>query len=367
MARRGENIYKRKDGRWEGRIPNGYTESGKRKYRSIYAESYSAVKLKMKEAGEIKPVDKIGDKMLMEDAFFIWIKDKQYSWKQSTYACYMQVIQKQLLPSLGKIPVSQFNNTLLNKFISEKKNSQHENFSDAYLKSMTNIILQTLRYLKNEYQYNISVPSVVPKREIAVQKNLPDNNTMHILENYLKKNCDDSTCLGVLLCCYTGLRIGELCALCWKDIDFDNNVLHIRRTIQRVKVYEKDRAVSRVVLTVPKTRNSLRQIPLPPMIINLLKKHLGEPDEYIIKGTKASFAEPRTLQYRFQSILRQCKIESFNFHMLRHVFATRCIALGFDINSLSEILGHSSVQITLNLYVHSTNERKRSLMEQFQL
>lgn len=106
-------------------------------------------------------------------------------------------------------------------------------------------------------------------------------------------------------------------------------------------------------------------IPIPPVLLPLLKKHRQDAGEYLIKGKKKPWAEPRTLQYRFTGILRACGLEHFNFHMLRHAFATYCIAGGFDVKTLSEILGHSSVQITLNLYVHSNMQRKRKLMEQF--
>lgn len=109
----------------------------------------------------------------------------------------------------------------------------------------------------------------------------------------------------------------------------------------------------------------MRSIPLPPVLLPLLKLYKDEDTKYVVKGKKSPWAEPRTLQYRFSGILKQCSIKNFRFHMLRHAFATRCIAKGFDVKSLSEILGHSSVQITLNLYVHSTMQRKKQLMNLF--
>lgn len=108
-------------------------------------------------------------------------------------------------------------------------------------------------------------------------------------------------------------------------------------------------------------------IPIPPVLMTLLKNKAKVDSSYIIRGKRKPWAEPRTLQYRFAKILDQCGLEAFNFHMLRHAFATQCIAGGFDVKSLSEILGHSSTQITLNLYVHSSMQRKKQLMKQFEL
>lgn len=160
------------------------------------------------------------------------------------------------------------------------------------------------------------------------------------------------------------LTKAEVCALTWADIDLRDGVIHIRRNLQRVKADDGQKNNTEILLQTPKTGSSHRIIPIPPVLLPLLKKHCQKPDQYLISGRRKPWAEPRTLQYRFAKILKACGLEHFNFHMLRHAFATRCIAEGFDVKSLSEILGHSSVQITLNLYVHSSMKRKRQLMGQ---
>lgn len=367
MARRGENIYKRKDGRWEGRVPNGYLSNGKRKYRSLYAKSYSELKVKIRNYNELIIDNPENSILYMDELFKLWIEDKQYTWKKSTHGCYVHLLEHQILPAIGSMKIAEFDTSAFNQFITSKKCNMEAPISDTYLKNITNLIIQAMRYVKNEYNIDINIPSVSTKKENISERILPDSNTMHLLKEYLFNHAQDNTCLGILLCWYTGLRIGELSALCWKDIDLDNQALYIRKTMQRVRIYENNKSVSKVMITVPKTRKSIRTIPIPNVIFELLKRYQREPEEYLIQGTKLPYAEPRTVQYRFRRILRNCEIPPFNFHMLRHSFATSCVISGFDVNSLSEILGHSSIQITLNLYVHSSNERKKVLMKDFHL
>lgn len=363
MSRRGENIYHRKDGRWEARVPCGFQENGRKKYRSVYADSYAEVKkkaLREQSSQQKKPVGRL----TVEDALNIWMQDKHFQWKDSTYSCYRQIAQKQLLPELGGIPIRQMNNRILNEFIAEKKNGSVP-LSDSYIRDMTRMLVQSLKHLRNEYDYDVPCTLSALKPREKEQKSLPNQKTMEKLQRYLIQNAEDRTCLGVLLCCHTGLRIGELCALRWEDIDLENGIVYVRRTVQRMKLYKDGKESSQIVFSTPKSRKSNREIPLSPGICELLKRYARSPEEYIIPGRNVPYAEPRTLQYRFRNILEQCGIPYFNFHMLRHIFATRCVVLGFDTNSVSELLGHANVQITMNLYVHSSAERKRELMSQF--
>lgn len=365
MARRGENIYHRKDGRWEARIPCGTAADGHKKYRSVYGKTYSEVKMKSQN---IKPAitGMPTGRLCIEEALNIWMEDKRFEWKESTYSCYRQIAQKQLIPVLGKIPVNKMNNRILNDFIAEKKTGT-EVLSDSYIRDMTRMLVQSLKHLKTQYDYTVPENLSALKPKEKEKKELPNRQTMEKLEKYLLQNLEDNTCLGILLCCHTGLRIGEICALRWGDIDLENGMIYVRRNMQRTKVYKNGTESSQIVFSTPKSRRSARDIPLPPVILELLKSRAGEPEQYLIQGRNAPYAEPRTLQYRFRHILEQCEIEYFNFHMLRHIFATRCVTLGFDTNSVSELLGHANIQTTLSLYVHSSAERKRELMSHFYL
>ena len=161
-----------------------------------------------------------------------------------------------------------------------------------------------------------------------------------------------------------GLRIGELCALQWSDIDVDNGIMKISKTMQRLQnLSNTNSKKTDVVISSPKSDSSSRIIPIPEFLQILFKQYkTNDIDAYFLTGTSERFIEPRTYQYYFKKVLKENNIEQTNYHILRHTFATRCIENGFDIKSLSEILGHSSVKITLDRYVHSSMDLKRKNM-----
>lgn len=174
----------------------------------------------------------------------------------------------------------------------------------------------------------------------------------------------DETKVGVLLSLYAGLRIGEVCALTWGDIDLDERIIHIRHTVSRVnKNIENGAKSTTLIIDRPKTKSSFRDIPLCSKLIPVLaelKKRTASP--YVISN-REQFISPRTYEYRYHKLLRASGTTDINYHALRHTFATRCIEAGVDVKSLSEILGHADASITLNTYVHSSMERKRIQLE----
>lgn len=167
--------------------------------------------------------------------------------------------------------------------------------------------------------------------------------------------------IGVLICLYTRIRIGELCAMQWKDISLAEGLLYISKTVQRVQQLDNPFQKTKLCVFPPKSVNSKRIIPIPKTLLDILIPFEGNSDDYVLTG-KAKCADPRTMQYHFKKFLRACNIEDTNFHTLRHTFATHCIEMGFDIKTLSEILGHSSVNITLDRYVHSSLKMKQESM-----
>ena len=149
----------------------------------------------------------------------------------------------------------------------------------------------------------------------------------------------------------------------WSDFDMENKVIKINKTLQRIQNIDGiKRCKTKIIITEPKSQCSIREIPIPNAIMNYVEMFHRSQKEYILTGEKKNFVEPRTMQNRFKNYLERSGIENINFHALRHTFATRCIELGFEIKSLSEILGHASVNITLNRYVHSSFELKSSNM-----
>lgn len=173
---------------------------------------------------------------------------------------------------------------------------------------------------------------------------------------------------GVLLSLYTGIRIGELCALQWEDIDIPSSILKVRKTMQRIQ--ETARGASRktkVIITEPKSKCSLREIPLPSFLVAFAIRFKSQAETYVLSAGKNKYIEPRTMQNHFKKYIRLAGIDSANYHALRHTFATRCVELGFEIKTLSEILGHANVNITLNRYVHSSLKLKYDNMNKLAL
>ena len=181
------------------------------------------------------------------------------------------------------------------------------------------------------------------------------------LESY-----DENVRIGIIFTLYTGIRIGELCGLRWSDIDFDNGYIYIRRTIERIANTDAGRNKTKVIISEPKTDNSIRIIPMPNELVGFIKQYHKTDDTYLLTGT-CKYTEPHSFYMRYKTFLRKNDLGDYTFHELRHTFATRCVDLGFDIKSLSEILGHSDVRTTMNLYVHPTLQMKKRQMDMLRL
>lgn len=366
MPRRGMNIYKRKDGRWEGRIKKEDAEKGRRSYRSVYGKTYAEVKDQMDTVKMENPSEGEKKKGTLNEAVCIWLKERSPYWKKTTYAVYFHMTHKYILPRLGDASLVSLDEGQIEEFI--VKIRQEKKLSNRYQRMVCGLIVRVMKYMKRRHRLKAEIPENPLSPEKSGSKNLPREKNLAMLEQYLTEHArmGEETCLGILTVFYTGLRIGEVCALTWNDIDLEESVIHIRRNLQRVKSSDGQEKNTMILLQTPKTETSCRVIPIPPVLLPLLQKQRQDSDCYFIKGKKKPWAEPRTLQYRFTRILKACGLEHFNFHMLRHAFATHCIAEGFDLKSLSEILGHSSAQVTLNFYIHSDMQRKRQLMGQFE-
>ena len=182
------------------------------------------------------------------------------------------------------------------------------------------------------------------------------------LTNYLMTDTDIHK-LGILVALYTGMRIGELCALKWGDIK--DGVVTINKTMQRLQL--PNTGASTIVIGEPKSASSMRKIPLPPYISELVEKFRLSDDRNFMSRLYHPVIEPRVLQYQFKRVLKVCNIENANFHALRHTFATRCVESNVDIKTLSELLGHSGVGALIGRYVHSSFEQKQLSINKLKL
>lgn len=354
MPRRGENIYKRKDGRWEARFVKEITIDGKKKYGSVYGHSYSEVKQKQKTHIFNPQIIETKNFATVEAVMKNWLYLTKHKTKYSTFVKYETIINNHIIPELGKINVSM----LTAKRISEFTDKLIGSFATATVNNILIVLEMGFDYAEEEY--NIKCPKISLLKQSKQEMRVLSRSEQQTLIRYIRNN-DNCFSFGILFALFTGIRIGELCALQWDDIK--DNKIHISKTMQRIK---NEDGKSTVMITEPKTDKSNRIIPVPTAIYELIEKY-RKPKGYVIRQANDKFIEPRLLQKKFGEITSACGLEKVNFHALRHTFATRCIESGFDVKTLSEILGHTNVRTTLDRYVHSSFELKQRNMEKLTL
>lgn len=359
MSRRGENIRKRKDGRWEGRYYTQEPKTGYKTSHSVYARSYGEVKEKLsaaklsarKDSKEYRQGDNIYFYMAAEE----WLTMIKSEKKQATYVKYRTVYEKYIQNKIGGVLFSELNSDALTcVFYGEGQTS----LSNSLQNSISCVLNQILNYAVLHYRLNtIQYSRPRRRRENRLAEILNSSEQRKLLQ-YLYNEMDIYK-LGIIICISTGLRLGEICSLKWDDINLEEKVMYVNTTVQRILM---DGKVTKTGLLEgePKSIFSKREIPLSDELARLIRDYKTNTGEYVIN--KHGPMEPRTYQNKFQRYLQLAGIKKTNFHTLRHTFATNCVNGGVDIKSLSEILGHSDVRITLNRYVHPTAETKRMHM-----
>lgn len=351
------NAYLRKDGRWEVRIYTGTDAEGKRRYHSFYGRSKEEAEKKAlyyySEKNDTSPLTK----MTVKELVYEYIQRKLPRLKESTAANYKMKAEKHIIAFLGDIRCSDITVNDIYRFMESKR---WDKLSERYIYDIVVLLKSFFRYANITYGIKNIMNGIVMPNHSKMEVTVLDSIQQKRLKTHLNAN-PRLTSLGVLLSLYTGLRIGELCALLWKDIDLEKRILTVNKTIQRIQTAD-EKTRTKLVITAPKSKSSVREIPLPEFLVAILKQYKGTPESFMLSGNTRP-VEPRTLQYRFAKILNNADLPSVHFHSLRHAFATNCIAMGVDVKTLSELLGHSSVELTLNRYVHSSMDRKRAFMD----
>lgn len=293
-----------------------------------------------------------------EEVAELWLKVKSSETKESTAAQYRSIVQNITkngtwtdapLFSVTEEQLSEVGEGILQKY----------ELRTAKLHILT--INQVLKYAHN-CGYIPKLLKMSPKTKTCkvTRPQVFSVSEQKMLTDYLLSDLDLNK-LGVLICLYSGLRLGEICGLKWGDVDLKKQTIKISRTIQRVSNGDG----STYMLTgTPKSECSDREVPIPSFLGDILQQFAAPPECYVTTG-KPEFTQPRTYQNIVKRYYKECEISQYHFHTLRHTFASRAIELGFDPKSLSEILGHSSVRITLDLYVHPSMEAKKKEMERF--
>ncbi len=356
MVEIADNITKRKDGRFMGRFIVGYSDDGKAIYQYVYGKTYEETEEKLMIGREIETRYLSGRTVSVKKVYDEWLNAVVNRVKVSTFANYKLKFEKHILPEFGDMSCTELSAGVINAFINRKL---ADGLSASYIRDIIVVFKTMLRYAQEEYRFDLSFKNIaLPKCEKRQENKLADYE-QHLLVEYLKRNMN-LTSFGILISLFMGIRIGELCGLRWNDVDFENKTLHINRTVQRVAIAEGNQK-TKIIISSPKSSTSCRTISIPNFLMEYFEMFKASGECYIISGNE-KVTEPRTMQYRYKKIMKLAQISYRNYHQLRHTFATNCMQNGFDIKTLSNVLGHSNVSITLSRYIHPDITHERRLM-----
>lgn len=372
MARKGENIYKRKDGRWEARLIAYYDDAGKAHYRSLYAKSYNEVREKKKEllktgAAEPEKRERRGEKILFSDLCDQWLFFTKSSIKESSYARYRDIVECHVKPWFYGMCAEQVCELDFERFFQALLSGNANGRTGLSPKTIADIKSVARRIVK--YGMRRSMMQSVNLDDLQTKGGMNRIRVLTVEEQRRLERCllseENRIYACIYLAVYTGIRIGELCAMRISDLDTDRGTLRVNKTMERIRNFNDDALKkTKIVIETPKSACSIRTIPVPAYVCSILAPYCGEPkDAFLTTGDPHKYMEPRTMANRLQAIMNLCDIQDATFHCLRHSFATRCVEADFDIKSLSEILGHANVNITLNRYVHPSAHLKRQNMD----
>lgn len=362
---KGENIFKRKDGRWEARYIKGHDPDGKIRYGFCYGRTYREAKEKLWKYKSAlltgSPLPQAGTHHRF--AFYCdeWLRLRKSAVRESTYIKYSTVLERHIKPRLGGCfppgittgTVEDFTQALV----------WEEGLAAKTVRDILTVLRGVLQYAAKDFPGTFPAVELHYPKVARKETRVLSREEQERLVSYLSTGTDRCK-FGVLLALFSGMRIGELCALKWGDIDLEEQTIRIAATLQRLHdTSAQGEGRTRIVIGAPKSETSLRTIPLTDFAARLCRKFaVSNAGAYVLTGTEA-YMEPRTLQYRIQKYARACGLEGVHAHTLRHTFATRAVEVGFEIKSLSEVLGHANTTITLERYVHSSMELKRVNMD----
>jgi len=361
---KGENIFKRKDGRWEARYIKGYELSGKIQYGFCYGKTYKEAKEKVtayKAAllnGDVLPNKGKRNRF----SFFCdeWFRGLSCTCKESTLVKYGYILDKHIKPKLGGAYPAGISTGLVDSFRDELINK--DGLSPKSVKDILMVLRSILKYTSKQYPGVFQPIEITYPREVKKEMRVLTREEQSRFISYLLDDMDACK-FGTFIALFTGMRIGEICALKWENISLKDGTIKVDRTMQRLKNIEDDaQTKTKIVVSSPKSDNSRRIIPMTKQAAELCRQM--QPDSqasYVLTGN-VHYMEPRASQYRLEKYTQECGLDGVHFHTLRHTFATRCVEVGFELKSLSEILGHSSTTLTLDRYVHASIELKRDNM-----
>lgn len=293
----------------------------------------------------------------MEKLCRFWLKKQYVIVKKSTYSNYSYHINKHIIPHLGNLPLETLEKGMVCSFVTQL---QQKGLADTTIRAVLATFRSVLRFGS---QYKLLDRELIEYCRIHCHRQeskvLTNRDSMYMKEYLLQQNTIFS--IGILLCRGTGIRIGELCGLKWGDIDLENHTFRIRRTVSRIANPNPLAGQPKTLIYIrpPKSYTSFREIPIPQYLIEALESMKKEDYLYVLTG-KETCTEPRNVQKKFKTILKHCQMQDYNFHALRHGFATACLENRIDCKTVSSILGHASTRTTLDYYAHTSMLQKEN-------
>ena len=303
-------------------------------------------------------------KMLYKEWLSNWLENYvQPSVKKRTYTRYKEIVEQHIITQLGELDLSEITPYVLQCYVTELLKSGNlrtgKGLSANSVNSIITVIQSTFKIA-----YSLGIVSEYAgnkiKRPRASEKKVECFSMIEQkkIEQYIL-NEKNTRFFGVILCLYTGLRIGELLALEWPDIDMNKGEIQVNKTCH----YGKDEnGVFCRITDIPKTQSSIRIIPIPKQLMPYLRDVKKKNHSTHIVSNGSNLISIRSYQRSFSALLKKLNIQHRGFHSLRHTFATRALECGMDVKTLSEILGHKNPTVTLNRYAHSLMEHKRDMM-----
>jgi len=379
------SIRKRCDGTWEARYSDGRNENGRQIQRSVYgktrkevSEKLNAILYQKQNGTYVTP-----NKMVLSEWLYLWLHNyAEITVRPSTYISYEGYVYNHINPIIGDVSIQHITPAMIQNFYNQKfeggRVDGRGGLGAKTIRNMHNMLHQSLEQAKINglILTNPTDGAVIPKQEkkemrvLSLEEQMALMNVLHL----------HRLGFAIMFDLATGLRIGELCALKWSDVNFNKRTVKISRTLQRIKKSMAQQIngenTTAIIEGNVKTRSGFREIPLPDKIFERLLIHqqsqlsemnyygqLYQNNGYIFTMPIGTCVEPHTMRDAFDYLLEAANIEHANFHALRHTFATRAIENGVNIKTLSDILGHSQVQITMDLYCHSSLDLMRDSMD----
>ncbi len=366
MSRKGESIYKRNDGRYEARYIRGYNDEGRAIYGSVYANTYNECKRKRTKV--LLNMESLNKKIVkgrktkcLNDLIDSWLLKKKSKIKESSYTRYYNLIEQHIRKSkIGKVKIYKLSTEMVNDYLINLLRNGRLDGKGGLSKNSVYDISNIFRQIIKDNNLDIKLMKI--SNEFGKGKSLCGDEKNN-LENYLK-NSRSFISIGILFSLFLGLRESEVCGLTWENIDLEKKLIYVKNIVTRVKSFDTKNK-TKLIITTPKTKKSIRVLPIPNKIHEILMSVSENVHaNYYLLTNSIRYMDPRTFYNHYKKVLASLNITNYTLHDLRHTFATSCIELGIDPKTLMELLGHSNVTTTLNIYVHSSIDAKRSIVDQ---